>query len=165
MRRIGETVIAYYSSKGDGMEDNHVTDFKTPRGVLAKMQATHFGKILFNLQFVAVAIMLASVLSFLIVALYYFFLLAVTLLTLGGIYAIYPEFASWWSGGETLNNIAVTLSSGWTYIVPIAIAVSAISVVMLSLDRTNKQTARIVISSVICALSVIILLVKLCTGA
>lgn len=146
------------------MEDNLITDFKTPRSVLIRMQATHLGKILFNLQFVAVAVMLASVLSFLIVALYYFFLLAVTLLTLGGIYAIYPEFATLWSGGETLNNISVNLASGWQYIVPIVIAVSAVSVVLLSLDKTVKQTARISISSVICGLSVIVLIIKLCSG-
>lgn len=139
-------------------------NFQTPRGILLKMQATHLGKILFNLQFVAVAVMLASVLSFLFTAVYYVFLIAVTLLTLGAIYAIYPEFASWWAGGETLGNISVKLAASWQYAVPIVIALSAVSIALLCVDRTRKQTARIVISAVILALAVIILVIKLSAG-
>ena len=45
--------------------------FKTPNGLLARMQAVRFGKILFNLQFVALAVMAASVLSCLFLAGYY----------------------------------------------------------------------------------------------
>lgn len=67
--------------------------FKTPIKTLARMQVVHFGKILFNLQFIALAVMAASVLSFLMPVVYYLLLLCIAFLTLFLIFAN-PTFLS-----------------------------------------------------------------------
>lgn len=136
-------------------------NFKTPKKTLVNMQVVHLGKILFNLQFIAVAVMFASVLSFLLPAIYYLMLLCISLLTLFTIYAAYPNFKNLWKGGETLTKIAEVMAQSWQYTIPIALALSVASIICLCFDRRQKHTARIVVSAVIAALAVFVLILKL----
>lgn len=138
--------------------------FKTPTKTLVTMQVAHFGKILFNLQFLALAVMVASVLSFLLPVIYYLVLLFISLLTVFTIYAVNPNFASYWSGGETLTKVAAFMSQSWKYTVPIVLVLAALSIVCLSIDRSQKHTARIVGSSIIAVLAAVILIFKLING-
>lgn len=134
--------------------------FKTPTKDLAKMQVVHFGKILFNLQFIAVAIMVASVLSFIMPAIYYLLLLCAALLSLFSLFAN-PTFLAFWSGGETLAEIANFLSGSWKFTVPIVAVLAAGSIVCLCFDKNKKHTARIVVSAIICVLALVVLILKL----
>lgn len=139
--------------------------FTTPSKTLARMQVVHFGKILFNLQFVAVAIMVASVLSFIMPAIYYLVLISISLLTLFTLFAN-PTFVSLWSGGETLTKIAAVLTQSWKYTVPIVAVLAVASIICLCFDKSKKHIARIVVSVIICLLAIIVLLLKLInTGA
>ena len=147
------------------MEDKAVQSARTPKNILLRMQIARFGKITFNLQFLAVAFMAASVLSFLSVAVFYLFMLIITIATLGLIYVAYPSLMDLWSGGETLEAIFNTLAAGWTYAVPAAIALSVASIICLCFDYREKHVARISVSAVIAALSVIVLIIKLVGGA
>lgn len=136
------------------------TAFKTPKSVLARMQVVHLGKILSNLQFAAVAVMAASVLSFIVPAIYYIFLIAVSVLTLFSIFAWYPEFASWWGGGETLVKVAGALAESWKYTVPVLLVLAAGSIVCLCFDKQTKHTARIAFSAIFAVLALIVLALK-----
>lgn len=140
------------------MENQKV--YKTPSKTLARMQVVHFGKILFNLQFVAVAIMVASVLSFIMPAIYYLVLICIAFLSLFTVFAN-PTFMSFWSGGETLTKIASVLTQSWKYTVPIVLALAIASIVCLCLDKNQKHIARIVVSVIICVLALIVLIAKL----
>lgn len=140
---------------------DEMRSYEMPPSNLARMQVVHFGKIAFNLQFVALAVMLASVVSFVVTGLYYVMLLFVSLLTLGFIYAVYPGFLSWWSGGETLAKITETMSQSFQYTIPILCALSIASIVCLCFDKYQKHIARIVISVIIFVLATIILVAKL----
>lgn len=134
--------------------------FQTPRGTLARMQVVHFGKILFNMQFIAVAVMIASVLSFIVPFIYYLFLTLFLLLTL--FTALLNEtFNSMWSGGETLVTIAEVLAQSWKYTVPIVAVMSVASIVCLALDKQEKHIARIVVSAILFVLSIGVLIAKL----
>ncbi len=147
------------------MEEKGVQAATTPKNILARMQVAHLGKITFNLQFLAVAVMAASVLSFLAMAVFYLLLLAVTLVTLGLIYAAYPSLKDLWSGGAVLESIFNTLAASWPYAVPAALALSVASIIFLCFDYRQKHVARITISAVIAVISVIVLVIKLVGGA
>lgn len=133
--------------------------FKTPSKTLARMQIVHFGKILFNLQFIAVAIMAASVISFIIPVIYYIFLICIAGLTLFIIF-INPTFMSLWTSGEKLLDIAAVLTQSWKYTVPIVAILAIASIICLCFDKSKKHTARIVVSVIICVLALIVLLSK-----
>ena len=140
-------------------------NIKTPSNMLARMQVVHFGKILFNLQFIALVVMIFSVATLLLVPLYYLVLLAVSLITLFTVYVIYPEFSSLWALGETFTEFAVKISQSWVYTVPILAVLSAASIVCLCMDKSYKHTARIAVSGVVLGIAAIVLIVKLAIGS
>lgn len=134
--------------------------FTTPPKQLAKMQFVHFGNILFRLQFLALAIMLASVISFLVPALYYLVLISVMLLTLFLIFAV-PGFTNLWSGGETLTKVAEFMAQSWKFTVPIALALSAGAAICLFLDKEHRQKGKIVACVIVAVASAAVLILKL----
>lgn len=135
-------------------------NFVTSKKLLFKMQVVHFGKILFNLQMLPFAIMVTSIASFIVPVVYYIMLIAISLFTFFSIYAVYPEFSSWWSGGEVLAKVAEQLAQSWKYTVPIVLALSLLSIVCLSIDANKKHTTRIVVSVIVAVLSIAILALK-----
>lgn len=134
--------------------------FKTPKSVLVRMQVVHLGKILFNMQFIAAAVMAASVLTFIMPAIYYILLVSVACLSLFTLFAN-PDFAALWSGGETLTKLAETLSLSWKYTVPIVAVLAIASIICLCFDKNKKHTARIVVSAIFCVLAIVVLLINL----
>lgn len=143
--------------------ENQIT-FKPSNKTLAKMQVVHLGKILFNLQFLALAVMTASVLSFLLPAIYYLILIAISLLTVFTIYVTNPNFASYWSGGEKLTRLAEIMAQSWKYTVPIVLVLAALSITCLIFDKSQKHTAKIIVSVVIAVLAAIVLILKIING-
>lgn len=141
-----------------------LTTFNTPKKVLLRMQLGRLGKILFGLQFNALSVIFASVLSAVAVVVFYFLMIAVTISTLGLIFAAYPDFANWWAGGEVLQNVFTALASSWTYVIPISIALAISSIICLCFDYREKHKARIVVSAIIGVLSVAVLIIKLVSG-
>ena len=139
--------------------DNRQT-FKTPLKTLVRMQVVHFGKILFNLQFIAVAVMIASVLSFIIPAIYYLVLICILLLSLFTLLAN-PEFVALLSGGEAFEEIAKALTDSWNYTIAVVAVFSVASIVCLCFDKHKLQLPRIIVSAVVCGIDLLILLIKL----
>lgn len=123
------------------------------------MQIVHLGKILFSLQFIAVAVMAASVISFIMPAIYYLFLIFIALLTLF-IAFTNPAFTSLWTGGETLTKIADTLTQSWRYTIPFVAILAIFSIICLCFDKNQKHHARILVSTIIAILAIIVLLLK-----
>lgn len=134
--------------------------FKTPKKTLAKMQVVHLGKILFNLQFLVLAIMLASVISFILPAIYYIVLVFLVLFSFFSLLAN-PTFRALWSGGEALSKVADVLLYSWKFTVPIVAIFSVASIVCLCFDKNEKHIARIVISVLIFVAAIAVLILKL----
>lgn len=141
-------------------EKRGIVPYKTPKGILARMQAVHFGKILFNLQFLAVAAMAASALSVFATVVFYLFMVIMTIGSVGLIYVLYPPFAGWWAGGEKLQEIMEVLAVSWQYAVPVALALSLGSIVLLCFDRDERHAGRIVVSALVALFSIVFLIVK-----
>lgn len=127
------------------------------------MQVVRFGKILFNLQFLALAVRAASVLSFILPAIYYIVLIFIAFFTLFAAFAN-PTFRSFWSSGEHLAKITEALSYSWKFTVPIVLALAIGSILCLCFDKNQKHVARIVTSVVLALLSIIVLVLKLING-
>lgn len=134
--------------------------FKTPKKMLARMQVVHLGKILFNLQFLAVAVMAFSMLSFIFTAGYYMILICAAFLTLFTLF-LNPTFRALWSGGEALTKFAEALADSWKFTVPIVAALALAAIACLCFDAKEKHTVRIVASTVICAIAVVVLITEL----
>ncbi|MDE7163514.1 MAG: hypothetical protein K2O44_05500 [Clostridia bacterium] len=148
------------------MQENNVQSVPTPKNVLIRMQIARLGKIAFNLQFIAVALMAASVLSFLSIVVYAAIVMVAVICTLGLIFVAYPSFADGLTGsGEALTSIFNMLAASWTYTAPTALALAGVSIICLCFDYREKHVARISISAVIAAIAVIVLIIKLVGGA
>lgn len=140
------------------MEENKSN--KTPSNILIKMQIIHLGKILFNLQFIFIVIMAASVLTFIMPALYYLILFMVAAVTLFSLFAD-PTFRSLWSDGEFLTQVATYLAGSWKYTVPLVAIFSISSIVCLCFDQNKNHIARIILSGLFFVIAIIILFLKL----
>lgn len=147
------------TNKVGGSMENQQT-FKTPIKTLARMQVVHLGKVLFNLQFIAVVIMIASVISFILPAIYYLLLICIAMLSLFALFAE-PGFRALWAGGETLTQIANVLKNSWNYTITIVAVFSVVSIVCLCFDKYKKQLPRIIISAVVFVIDMLILIFKL----
>lgn len=140
------------------MENNK--SIKTPTDIVLRMQIVHLGKILFNLQFIFVTIMVASILTFILPAIYYLILFIVAAITLFSLFAN-STFRSLWSNGEVLTQVANYLSGSWKYTIPLVLIFSIMSIACLCFDKNKKHTARILLSGILFVVSIIILILKL----
>lgn len=146
------------------MEDLQPRPYKLPKGLSARLQLTHLGKILFNLQFIPLVVIIASVLSFFVVAMFYLLLLMISIGTLGLIYIVFPNMLNWWAGGESLLALTEWLALCVPYIAPAGIALSVLSIVLLCFDFREKQIARIIISVIVAIITAIALAFYLNAG-
>ena len=140
--------------------------------VIQSLHFGHLGKIAFNLSIVSLAISLATILTFLLTALIamvgvlvVLFAVIIIIFTLGLILTV-PNY---WDGAMSILNFTSSsaekialfgekLASTWPIIVPLGILMSILSIVFLSLDKTRKHKARIIFSSIILAITVIVLI-------
>ena len=129
---------------------------KTPDKLLANMQIARLGKITFVLQFISLAIMFLGIISFSLVLAYYMVLCVIALFTLFLI-LFDPEFLALFSAGEGVWQFSMIIASWWKFTAPITACISALSIVCLCLDKSKKNTAKIIISAVVAAFALIYL--------
>lgn len=141
------------------MENQTVTT-KAPNNVLARMQVVHLGQILFRVQFVALAIMLASIISFIIIPIYYVLLIAIAMVTLFTLF-LNPVFMSFWSGGAALAQLTSVLGYSWKYTIPVVLVLSISSIVCLCFDKNKKHIGKIVGCAFICVAAIIMLIFEI----
>ena len=133
---------------------------KTPKKILAEMQVVRLGKIAFVWQFIAVAVMLVSVITLLAAAMYYMLML-VAILGTAFLILLSPEFQAWLGAGDGILQFSMSLSSWWKYAAPVALALSVLSIVCLCADRHQKHLVRIILSAVVAVFVIIYIIIKL----
>lgn len=136
------------------MEKDRKQNFKTPSITLFRMQMVHFGKILFNLQFIAPLFVLSNIITAAMYVIYYLILFAITMFTLFTVFIWYPEFGNWWQA-DYLNQFFQILSGAGKYVLPISICASILSTVCLCFDKNEKHIKRIVINSLVLVVLII----------
>lgn len=131
-----------------------------------QVYTTHFAKILSNISIVSGVLVLFTFLSFILSAIFigivYIFVIVAILVTFGTILLVFPSLknlfkddgsAALLSSFEGLLQVMISAS-------PILTAISGVaaitSIVLLATDKQSKHTGRIVTSSVVAVLSVIV---------
>lgn len=139
------------------MEDKKM--LKTPSDVLVRMQVVRLGKILFCLQFVAISVMYASLLTIIAYPFYYVILVSIAILTLFSIFAWSPGFKSWWNP-VGLNNMFLLLAKSWKFTVPIALILSIAAFACLCFDKYDRHVKKKASCVLICVLAIIYLILR-----
>lgn len=125
----------------------------------AAAYSVHLGKILSNISIVCMVICLSSLISTLIVGLTFVFGLIFIILTFGTVFVIIPNY---WnrliSSGDLLGYLSSFMETTWPYLAPIGIICAVVSIVLLSMDKYEKHPFRITVSSIIIAITIILLI-------
>lgn len=126
------------------------------RNSIGALRVLHLGKILSNFAILGAVLCIASLVSFLLLALYYLILIAVLLGTLFLILIAYPEFTNLFTGGEQLTQLLVTFSNTCVPIIaPITAVISALSIAVLAISKQRNVTVRIVFAVICLVVSLI----------
>lgn len=131
--------------------------YKPTKNQSARIQLAHFGKILFGLQFIPLAIILAGLLSAVVMVFLYLIVLLVLLATLFLILIAAPDFISSLQSGEVIGEITQGIMSITPYTASITLTLSVLSIVFLCCDFRKKDIPRIVVSSVVSVLAIVAL--------
>ena len=135
------------------MLDKH---FTPPISVTLRTFGTRLGIIFSNLAIIFLVLTLSGIASFLTSVLLFLFGAIVTIITVGTIFIIEPNFwNSIISGMDTTASIFDFFMQNAYIFVLITILLSIISLVLLIMDKNNKHTARIVTLVLILVIAII----------
>ncbi len=129
----------------------------------------HLTKIMFNYQIFSVCFMfLALIGSYLSIVAYAFsFLLvfAIIVFTVGLIFVAHPSFLQdWFGGGSYLMTFAEKVVAIFPYFFYVSLGLGIISLVLICLQKNKVSKSRIVTSSVLLGLTVILGIIGICLG-
>lgn len=135
-----------------------------PAGAMAKIYCTHFGLIFSNLaataSVLAVLCLLGSVLTVLIPVLYYIFLIATTVFSIGLSFVAIPNFISWWGFDTSFtSNLANGILSAIPYLCAIALAAAIASTVLLMIDKNNRHWGRFVTAIILSIVAIVVIFI------
>jgi len=144
-------------------QEKHI---QTPTSELLMMHSGRLGRILSNLSLFGLVLLLAPLVSFCLMAVYYVALIIIPVITLGMIF-LDPVSAQWyanlWAGGETIQTVAGVMAEIWPIIGGVALGLAVLSLVFLLLDRRNLAKGRIAYSIVVCIL-IVLFIILIATG-
>jgi len=131
---------------------------KPPVSIVANMYLLRTGKIFSNLAILTAVLSLSTLVTPLITILYYvvmfLIIIAIIVLTMGTIFATNPELISnlWDSfvnGGEFLRSVMEFLLDSLPYFMTAVAGISLVSLLFLCINKQEKITWRIVVSSLL----------------
>lgn len=141
-----------------------------PPKELANIYLSHFGVIFSNIGLVGLIVGVMALLSSVLVAIgsmiAVLFLVMGILVTLGAIFAIVPNYLSLFKKATKILDWFPTeqLVTASFYIIPISMALSIASIVLLAFDKQKKHTGRIVFSSIVLGLLLVVLVALIISG-
>lgn len=130
---------------------------------LAKMEFNNFGirlgKIFFNLAIFLLIFCICGTLSILSTAFLFLIGVVVTILSAGTIFIFAPNFWDSILAGmnATANFFSFVIGNAYIFL-PIVMALSIASIVILALDRQNKHTSRIVVASIVLVVALLMMI-------
>ena len=126
---------------------------------MARLYSVHLGKIFSNLSIVFVVISLASLVTVIATGLMFLFGLILIIISLGTVFIYIPNyFDMLLSGTEFMGGVAGFLNQFWPVLTPLAIVLAGVSIVLLAMDKHERHTGRIVLSSIIVGIAVLTLI-------
>lgn len=138
----------------------------TPARVLTSMYTTRLGIILSNVAVICVLFCLSSIVSVVISCILWMFGVVLILMTLGLILVAIPGY---WnalvSSSDVIGKVSNFLIQAWPIISVTGIVCSVASIVLLALDRNQRHIGRIVFSSIIIGMIVLIMIILAVEGS
>lgn len=126
---------------------------------MARLYSVHLGKIFSNLSIVFVVISLASLVTVIATGLMFLFGLILIIISLGTVFIYIPNyFDMLLSGTEFMGGVAGFLNQFWPVLTPLSIVLAGVSIVLLAMDKHERHTGRIVLSSIIVGIAVLTLI-------
>lgn len=141
-----------------------------PPKELANIYLSHFGVIFSNISIVGLIVGCMAALSSIMVvfcsALTVLILVMGIMVSLGTVFVIIPNYCSLFGRAtKVLEWFPVAkLFNAALYIIPISMALSVVSIVMLAFDKQKKHIGRIVFSSIVLGLLLIVFIALLVKG-
>ena len=118
------------------------------------------GKIFSNLLIFTLILCLCALLSFLSVVFVWLFGIVLIILTVGTIFAMVPDYFSRLSSASNVtSNIAEFFFDNFYIFVSLCLVCAIASIVLLALDKQNKHTGRIVLSSLAIVICIILIII------
>ena len=131
-----------------------------------RLFAVRLGKIFFNLSVVAMVLCLCGVLSVLAIAVFLLIGLVAILITLGLVFAIVPDFVGKMiAAAEVSAQISTFFLENFAVFAAVAIGGAVVSLVLLATDKYARHTGRIVVASLVIAVTLLVVAVVLIGGA
>ena len=131
---------------------------------LRMMRINHAGRILSNLTFIGVGLLIAGIFGFVVTLGYYLILLIIAFLTLFIIF-MSPAYMAAWGGGNSIWKITSFLTAAGMALWPLTLLCGVTSIILLSIDKKNLPTARIVLTAIATFISIIALIIGISVGA
>ena len=129
---------------------------------LRQMYSSRFGKILSNFSILGLILVLGGILGYVFIAVYYFLLFVLVLITFGLILLATDGMSGLFGSAEVatewFNNV---YKQAVVYIAPIVMAISILAIVLLVKDKQENHRARIGVCGVVILISLIIIIVKI----
>ena len=146
-------------------QNSEIKSYNPPAGVISKMYIYHLGVILSNISMVCCILASLAIFSFIIPAVYFIALIGLVLVSIGTIFVFVPNFGSAFEFGADLSSeIIPKVIGAFPYLAAIALITAAVSMVLLLLDKNNRDWGRIGFSIGILSI-VVILIIIIIVGA
>lgn len=126
-----------------------------PAGVMKNMFVRHLGEILNNVSIFGCVLGILMYFSFFVSAFYFCFLLIITLATVGTIFLIIPNFSDWWAFLPKLSEMTTVITNISQWVLAISAGISLVALILLLLDKGNRNKTRIVWSIITLVISVL----------
>ncbi len=147
------------------MENEKNKTLTIPKSEISKMYVSHLGIILSNISIVTLILGVSSlfitIFAAIFTGLWLIFWFVGIIFTVGTIFVMIPNYSSYLTkASDFLANIPFdTLMQIMKYTLPIGIVASIASIILLSLDKKNNHKGRIIFSSIVLALLVIVFVI------
>ncbi len=131
----------------------------------ANLFTTRLGKIFSNLSIMSLIFCSFSIFSFILLAFGLLLWVLIIILSVGTVFITVPNYTNYiTSFTEIMVPVSMFFAENFLVFAIISIASSVISLVMLSMDKYHRHTARVVISSLVIIATIILIIVLLIGG-
>lgn len=124
--------------------------------------AIRLGKIFSNISILFLILSFCGILSFVATAFIFLIGFILIILSIGTVFVYIPNY---WDNLTNASRISAEISSFflqyWYIFIAFTILFSILSLIFLKLDKNNKHTARIVISSIVVGIAIVAIIVIL----
>ncbi len=132
-----------------------------PSKMAVQKNLTRLGIIFSNYTIIGILFLVSSFMFFVFEILYFLALILFVLLTLGFVFMYIPNYGSLFDASEHFDGILNFINSTLPIVAPLTLFFAIASLVLLCLDKGNRNVPRIVFSSILIGIIAVIIIALL----